>query len=88
MHAACDWIHGLEFTGVRWLTGDLHVAALFGANMAERSLCVAVARLRRSPAVSREDCGGAELLHSADEVCNTVCVCLCVQESLFNQMFL
>lgn len=63
--------------------------------MAEHSLCVVVARLRRSPAVSREDCGGAERLHSTDEVCFTVCarvcayvrVCVC-RGACLNQMFL
>ena len=60
------------------LSGELHVAALFGTNKAEHSLCVVVARLRCSPAVSREDHGGAELLHSTDEVCVCVCVCLCL----------
>jgi len=42
-------------------------------------LCVAVARLRRPPAVSREDRRGAELLRGSDEVC----FCGCGEESEF-----
>lgn len=38
------------------------------------SLYVVVARLRCSPAVSREDRGGAELLHCTEEVCFNVSV--------------
>lgn len=46
---------------------------------AEHSLCVVVARLRCSPAVSREDRRGAELLLNSDEVC--ICGWVCTQES-------
>ncbi len=41
------------------------------------SLYVVVARLRCSPAVSREDRGGAELLDCTEEVCFNVSVYVC-----------
>lgn len=48
--------------------------------MAEHSLCVVVARLRCSPAVSMEDHRGAELLHSTVEVCLCMWSCVCAGE--------